>query len=264
MNDNLLSVPHEQADAAVRAQLAAASLAAQVLQRRCTDPEDAEYLARIRLAAARGTQIIDRAALARRLADEDELRVVFGAVDLAACCREVCEAAEPLLLHSGVTLTFRTEEAALTTQADRELVEQLLFALLSGGAQAMPGGGALTLTLTKTPRSAVITVGDEGAGLSGEALERLFGGDAPTPDLTPGAGDGLGLPLARAIAESHGGLLVLDTAPGGGVRAAAALPLRDGRPPRLRDPGLPASLRERAVTALADALPTSVFLPGSN
>lgn len=263
MNENLLSADPRQMDAALRTQLAAVSMASQVLLKRCGSEKDASYLAIIHQAAMRASLIVEHAGLARRLEDEDELRAVFGARELVSWCREQVEASAPLLEYLGVTLTFHTKESALVTQADGELLEHLLFALLSNGAKAMPGGGHLSVTLTKTPRAAVIAVGDEGDGLSEGAMERLFGEGGLDPDLTPGAGAGLGLRLARAIAEVHGGLLVLDTAPGGGTRAVVSLPLRDGRPTRLQSPAPELSLPERALRGLADALPPEAFLTGN-
>lgn len=260
MNEKLLSADPRQIDAALRTQLASASMASQVLLRRCQSEKDAPYLAIIQQSLARAGLILAHAELAWKLEDEDELRAVFGAVELVSWFRDRTEQTAPLLELLGITLTFHTNEAVLVTQADDALLESLLFALLSNGAKAMPDGGRLSVTLSKTPRAAVITVGDEGEGLSEEALERLFGDGVPQPDLTPGAGAGLGLRLARAIAELHGGLFMLDTAPGGGVRAVVSLPLRDGRPSRLKAPDGGLALRDRALAALADVLPAEAFL----
>ena len=260
MNDNLLSADPRQWDAAIRNQLASISMASQVLLKRCASEQDASLLLSIHQASMRIALVMEHTGLAAKLEDEDELRAVFGALDLVSWCRERVETAAPLLEMMGVTLTFRCEEASMVTQADGGQLEHLLFALLSNGAKAMPKGGSLTVTLSRTSRAAVLTVGDEGEGVGEEALERLFGQTPPTPDLTPGAGAGLGLKLSRAIAEVHGGLLMVDTAPGGGTRAVVSLPLRSGRPSRLQSTPHSGSLRDRALVGLSDVLPPEAFL----
>ena len=260
MNDNLLSADPRQVGAAIRSQLAAVSLASQVLMKRCEREKDTPYLAAIHQAAMRAALIVEHAELAAKLEDEDELRAVFGAQELVDWCGKRVEETAPLLEPLGVTLSFRTQESALVTQVDGDLLEHLLFALLSNGAKAMPEGGHLTVTLSKTPRAAVLTVGDEGEGLSERAMDRLFGEAPLDPDLTPGAGAGLGLRLARTIAEIHGGLLIMDTAPGGGTRAVVSLPLREGRSPRLQSSAPDLPLRDRALRGLADILPAEAFI----
>lgn len=259
MDEKLLSVDPRQIGAALRTQLADVSMASQVLLKKCTSEKDAAYLAIIQRAAMRATLIAERLELVCRLEDEDELRAVFGAEDLVSWCRDRVEHTAPLLEKAGITLSFRTEETTLVTQADSGLLEHLLFALLSNGAKALPDGGQLTVSLSGTGRAAVLTVGDNGDGMSESAMNRLFGEGDPDPDLTPGAGAGLGLLLARAIAEAHGGLLIVDTAPGGGTRATVSLPLRDGRPTRLQSANPPSSIRDRALVALSDALPAEAY-----
>lgn len=259
MDEKLLSADPRQIDASLRAQLADVSMASQVLLRKCTSEKDEAYLAIIHRAAMRANLILEHVELTRRLEDEDELRAAFGAEELVSWCRDRVEHTAPLLENLGITLSFHAKETALVTQADSALLEHLLFALLSNGAKAMPDGGHLSVTLSKTNRAAVLTVGDDGEGLSESAMNRLFGEGDPDPDLTPGAGAGLGLRLAHTIAEVHGGLLILDTAPGGGTRAAVSLPLREGRPSRLQSAEPPIALRDRALVALSDVLSAEVY-----
>lgn len=104
-------------------------------------------------------------------------------------------------------------------------------------------------------------MGDEGCGLSGQALARLSTDKPLPPDLTPGAGAGFGLRLARTIAEIHGGLMILESAPGAGTRVAVSLPLREGYRPRLESPRTALEGFDRALVALSDVLPAEAFLP---
>lgn len=208
----------------------------------------------------RAMRILEQRELARRLEDEDELRVVFADLELVDWCETIIRHAGELLADLGISVMFQTELTRLPTLADEMLMEQLLYALLSNAAKAMEGGGRLSVTLGRRGDNAVLTVGDEGRGMSEESLSRLFqnGGG---PDLSPGAGAGFGLRLARTIAELHGGLMILENDPGQGVRAAVCLPIREGRRARLESPRPAEHGFDRGMVALADVLPLEAFAP---
>jgi len=252
-----LSADPRQVDSALRAQLNDISAACQLLQRRAQE-RDREYLALIYRGTLRAMRILEQRELARRLEDEDELRVVFADLELVDWCRTITSHAGELLASLGITVTFQTELVQLPTLGDRGLLEQLLYALLSNAAKAMDGGGRLSVALGRRGDNAVLTVGDEGRGMSEETLVRLFQ-DGDGPNLLPGAGAGFGLRLARTIAELHGGLMILENDPGHGVRAAVCLPIREERRMRLESPRPVEHGFDRGLVALADVLPLEAF-----
>ena len=257
MNREPLSADPRQVDSALRTQLNDISAACQLLQRRAQE-RDQEYLAVIYRGTLRAMRILEQRELARRLEDEDELRVEFADLELVDWCRKIAGHAGELLADLGISVSFQTELAQLSTLGDEMLLEQLLYALLSNAAKAMAGGGRLSVTLGRRGDNAVLTVGDEGQGMSEESLARLFqGGDGP--DLSPGAGAGFGLRLARTIAELHGGLMILENDPGQGVRAAVCLPVREGHRARLESPRAAEHGFDRGLVALADVLPLEAF-----
>lgn len=249
----------EQSHAATRMALSDMLAAAQVLQRRCASERDEEYLEIIHRGVLRAVRNMEQEDLARRMEDEDELHARFASMDLVSWCRQRTDWAAPLLSRLGIELRFRADMPALITLGDEDLLERLLYALLSNAAKVMTAGGTLEVTLGARKGSAVLTVADEGPGFSEESLLRLFGPDDLPPDLTPQAGAGLGLTLARIIAEVHGGLLLLETAAGGGAQAAVSLPIREGVRERLESPRLEGDGAERALTALSDVLPLAAF-----
>ncbi|HEU4887447.1 MAG TPA: ATP-binding protein [Thermoanaerobaculia bacterium] len=109
----------------------------------------------------------------------------------------------------------------LTIQADGDQIEQLLINLVRNGADAvLETGGRVTIGWTASQDSIEISVADEGAGISGTA--NLF---IPFFTTKPG-GMGIGLTLARQIAEAHDGALTLSNREGGGAVARLRLPRR--------------------------------------
>lgn len=248
-----------QMDAAMRSQLGEISAASQLLLRGAGE-RDKRYLGIISRAAFRCGRIIHEGELARRLDDEDALHAEFATMDLADWCGKAARHARELLAAAGIELTFTCRENSLLTLADQELLDELLYELVSNAAKAAGKGGRIDVTLARRGGNAILTVGDTGAGFPESALARLVG-DAPLePDLTPGTGAGLGLRLCRAIVETHGGLLMLESGPGAGTRCAASLPLREGQREALASP-LSADGFDRARAALSDVLPPESFYP---
>jgi signal transduction histidine kinase len=93
---------------------------------------------------------------------------------------------------------------------------------------AVKYGKRATLVVADTPAALTITVRDEGPGIPGEELERVFEPfyrlDASRNRAT--GGSGLGLPIARNIARAHDGELQLRNRAGGGLEAVLTLPRR--------------------------------------
>ena len=90
-------------------------------------------------------------------------------------------------------------------------------------------GGGVEIGLTAAGGEAKVRIADRGPGLAEGALEAMFQPferGEPSRNRATG-GIGLGLSIARAIAQEHGGSLILANRPGGGIEAICRLPLRD-------------------------------------
>lgn len=93
--------------------------------------------------------------------------------------------------------------------------------LLANAVDAMPDGGELRITLVKTGEVIEITVGDTGAGVPPEVAEVIN-----TPFISgQKRGNGLGVPTAKRIVESHGGELLLHSEVDIGTTWTIRLPL---------------------------------------
>ncbi|MBI5521281.1 MAG: PAS domain-containing protein [Desulfarculus sp.] len=111
----------------------------------------------------------------------------------------------------------------LKAPADPKLLGRLMAALLENALEAMPQGGELRLDLTRRagPGRAVISVSDTGRGVDPGDLPYIF-----DPFFTTkAAGVGMGLAMAKRIAEDHDAVLAVDSAPGQGATFSLSLPL---------------------------------------
>jgi len=112
--------------------------------------------------------------------------------------------------------------------APTSAVAQILANLIENALDAVDGDPArVTLGVDRVGDEAVLTVIDDGDGLSEAMVSRAFEPFLTTKATVDDAigGDGLGLSLARRMAEAHGGRVELSGAPGQGARASLVCPL---------------------------------------
>jgi len=110
---------------------------------------------------------------------------------------------------------------------DRQQMRRVLNHLLSNAIKFTPDGGRVSIDVEdEGDGGLLLAVSDTGIGIAPEDLRRAFEPFAQVDGALSRRyeGLGLGLPLARAIVEAHGGRLALDPAAGGGTRAWIRLP----------------------------------------
>jgi signal transduction histidine kinase len=111
-------------------------------------------------------------------------------------------------------------------QGDEGLIEEAVVNLAANAIQAEPRGGTIELAAVAYGRRAVVSVRDHGPGVPVELRESIFGRFTQGPVRT--GGSGLGLALARRIAELHGGDASVDPDTDGGARFVLRLgPMED-------------------------------------
>jgi signal transduction histidine kinase len=111
--------------------------------------------------------------------------------------------------------------------ADFRMIKQILLNLLSNAAKFTPGGGRIQVAAAWVKGDGlVISVSDTGIGMSPADIEKalLPFGQIDSRIARRHEGAGLGLPIARAHAELHGGRLIVESAAGQGTKVTLALP----------------------------------------
>jgi signal transduction histidine kinase len=149
-------------------------------------------------------------------------RSAFAPFDLAPVLADLAEFYGALAEEQWLTLTAGIADT-LPTFGDREMIQQAVANLLDNAVKFSPPGSAVEITARTDASGTCIAVADHGPGIPDadrpRAADRFFRGEAARS--TPGSG--LGLALVQAVAQLHGGTLLLeDNAPG--LRAVLDLP----------------------------------------
>ena len=110
--------------------------------------------------------------------------------------------------------------------ADAQEIRRSVQHLLTNAARSTEGAGTVTISLRVGDTHASIEVHDEGPGIPERLRDRVF-----DPFFTTHhRGTGLGLPLVKRLAQTHGGTVSLECPPAGGTTVTLTLALRQGRP----------------------------------
>jgi two-component system sensor histidine kinase KdpD len=113
---------------------------------------------------------------------------------------------------------------------DFALIEQVLANLLDNACNYTPPGIEIRIKATHRDDLCEITVSNNGPPIPTDDLERIFDKFYRIPGQ-PITGTGLGLPISRGLVEAHGGTLMAENRPKGGVRFTIRIPITDTPPP---------------------------------
>jgi signal transduction histidine kinase len=136
-------------------------------------------------------------------ADAGERQVVRESLYLDDVASQAVAAVRTLAERKGVTLIVGSFEEAQIL-GDAELVERLLLIVLDNAIKYTPEGGQVRLDVTARDGNRSVIVSDSGVGIPAAEMprifERFYRGDSAR---SRGEGAGLGLPIARWIADLH-------------------------------------------------------------
>jgi signal transduction histidine kinase len=131
---------------------------------------------------------------------------------------------QPLLDQKHVDLRRKLDPDLPPVQADADQLWEALLNLIRNAVDAMPAGGNLTVSAKRSGAKAMVSISDDGRGMTDEEARNLF-----VPFFTTkGDGTGLGLVYAQQVVSEHGGRIDCSTARGKGSTFSIQLPLAIG------------------------------------
>ena len=160
--------------------------------------------------------------VARRDAGEAPLRL--SRVALGEILERTVAVAGQLGPNRNISIDSAPEAMATSIKVDRGRLHQLLMVLLDNALRYSPAGGPVTVAAQRAGAEVSIAVRDRGIGIPAADLSQVFDRFVRGSNALPG-GTGLGLPVARAIAEAHGGRLDIDSREGHGTCVTLTLPV---------------------------------------
>jgi signal transduction histidine kinase len=161
---------------------------------------------------------------------EGKLMLRKQRVDVAEAVKDAVSAVHPLIESMQHTLTIHLPAMPIVVEGDPARLTQVFGNLLHNAARYTPMGGTITLRARAEEREAVLSVEDNGFGISSQALPNVFemfyqGAEARR---NAGTGLGIGLTLAKRLIEMHAGSITATSAgPNAGSTFTVRLPIAE-------------------------------------
>jgi len=145
-------------------------------------------------------------------------------ITLPTC--DVAEQARTMAADKNIDVQLRVDADPLPVRADEASLRRLLLILVDNAVKFTPRGGAVIVAGGRDATHVTLSVADTGAGIASDdqrhIFERFWRADKVRG--REAGGTGLGLPIARQIAEQHGAGLSVESEVGGGSLFAVRLP----------------------------------------
>ena len=146
--------------------------------------------------------------LALAQAEDGALSVAPRPIDLATVLRDAHAMVAPFARSSGIGLQLEAASDAVPVVGDPDRLRQALVAIIDNGIKFSPPDGMIRLDMRSDGDRARIAISDDGPGIAEADLVRIFDPYFQADVGGSRGGTGLGLALARWIADRHGGQLV--------------------------------------------------------
>lgn len=153
--------------------------------------------------------------------DAGELRLNLAPVNPKGLLERVVASFKLSAEQKGITLTVNADSTLPDIQSDESRLDRVLSNLVSNAIRHTPEGGFVTILATRQEKTILISVEDTGEGIPPADLphifDRFYRADKSRTDVD-GASSGLGLAIARALVEAHGGRIWAESELGRGTR----------------------------------------------
>ena len=184
-----------------------------------------------------GMQQIQRESVRTTALIDDLLRLARGdagkqtvsllPLDTEPLLRDVAEHTRMIAADKDISVQLHVDANSLPVLADESSLRRLLLILVDNAVKFTPPGGTVTLEGRRDAAHVILAVADTGVGIAAEDRSHIFERfwRADQVRSREARGTGLGLPIARQIAEQHGASLTVESEVGAGSVLELRLPL---------------------------------------
>ena len=162
-----------------------------------------------------------------RKSQAGQLHLLVSRGNLVSFIEEACENIRPMAEHQQVRLKFNKPYSEGTAWFDADKMDKIIYNLLSNAIKYNKVGGKIDVSLSLGKEQAVITIADNGIGMSKEKMKhlytRFFDGDYRKQNMP---GTGIGLSLTHDLVKLHHGDIRCESLEGEGTIFTITLPIR--------------------------------------
>ena len=162
-----------------------------------------------------------------RKSQAGQLHLLVSRGNLISFIEEACENIRPMAEHQQVRLKFNKPYSEGAAWFDADKMDKIIYNLLSNAIKYNKVGGKIDVSLSLSKEQAVITIADNGIGMSKEKMKhlytRFFDGDYRKQNMP---GTGIGLSLTHDLVKLHHGDIRCESLEGEGTIFTITLPIR--------------------------------------
>lgn len=159
--------------------------------------------------------------------ENGKLSLNLTETDFARCLRDWMESFYTMARKRDIKLTLvtPTPDSPLPMAFDTEKIERVFFNLLSNAFKHTPDNGSITVTYAEEGGNLILHVADTGEGISERDLDKIFDRFYQVDRIHPN-GSGIGLAVAKAFVELHGGAISVESALQKGTVFTVTMPVK--------------------------------------
>ena len=162
-----------------------------------------------------------------RKSQAGQLHLLVSRGNLISFMEEACENIRPMAEHQKISLSLEKPKAEGMVWFDADKMDKIIYNLLSNAIKYNKVGGKIDVSLSLSKEQAVITIADNGIGMSKEKMKhlytRFFDGDYRKQNMP---GTGIGLSLTHDLVKLHHGNIQCESQEGEGTTFTITLPIK--------------------------------------
>ena len=162
-----------------------------------------------------------------RKSQAGQLHLLVSRSNLVSFIEEACENIRPMAEHQKISLSLEKPKAEGLAWFDADKMDKIIYNLLSNAIKYNKVGGKIDVSLRLSKEQAVVTIADNGIGMSKEKMKhlytRFFDGDYRKQNMP---GTGIGLSLTHDLVKLHHGNIQCESQEGEGTTFTITLPIK--------------------------------------